>query len=127
MSDHYKTDGMIIRNQDGDCMGIFSAVSLLNDKINQLTSQDKTIERLEKQLEVAMEELKDRLINQLKLQEENKKLREKLDSAIKEMVVALDFMNSMGWKDYDMDETEFQCQDSLTTFVFNHHTNKEAL
>jgi hypothetical protein len=54
MSDHYKTDGMIIRNQDGDCMGIFSAVSLLNDKINQLTSQDKTIKRLEKQLEVAM-------------------------------------------------------------------------
>lgn len=36
MSERYGTDGMIVKNQQGDCMGIFSAVSLLNDKIQEI-------------------------------------------------------------------------------------------
>lgn len=30
--DIYSTDGRVVKNQNGDCMGIFSTVSLLNDK-----------------------------------------------------------------------------------------------
>jgi hypothetical protein len=48
MMEKFKTDGMIVRNQQGECMGIFSATNLLNIR-------GERIEELQKNLNEAME------------------------------------------------------------------------
>lgn len=49
MSEKYKTDGRLIVDNDGAYMGIFSAVSLLNDKIAKIKELEEKLAEYERQ------------------------------------------------------------------------------
>lgn len=51
------------------------------------------------------------------LMKEHKELKQMYSEAKNEIVTALNFMQSMGWQNYDPSEPEYQCQKSLSDFV----------
>lgn len=55
MKDQYATNGITIWNKAGDHMGIFSAVSILNDNEREIQKLKTELQATEEQLEIAEE------------------------------------------------------------------------
>lgn len=68
-------------------------------------------------------ELQSQLEEAMSITEE---LKESNDKAHKEIVVALNFMKSMGFDNYEMEDPEFQCQDSFSSFIFENNSRKQS-
>ena len=81
-----------------DCEQLWQACSLHHTK--KMQEKDAEIEMLKK---------------------ENREMREALAKTRKELVTALNFLQSMGWQYCDVEEPEFQCQYSLSETIFRLH------
>ena len=50
----YTTDGLIVRDESGGCMGIFSTVSMLNDKIEEISRLSRIVKVYENAIKTAV-------------------------------------------------------------------------